>query len=308
LDVAEPPRIVFESTATCADSRHAEAELNEALSRARAPAPAWRVTMRIRKTASNALQADGDIIDDGGAAVGHREFTGKPKDCEGLARAVGVWASLVLDAEIRRPRPATTQADKDRDAKADSGDAIKSPAEPKNNGPLPNPFPQPDEEPSRRDEPATKELGIGGFVMSGVGGGSALLGASPFFDMAVGRVVLLRPSVAVGESLPGAGPQTFWAALRLDGCFRVVGQYTSRRGLQMDMCGGIDVGFLEEQSGAGQSAPYVAPGPSVDLRGELGGDLAVILRGVAGVNVVHILADTPIFSGRGEIALAWSLP
>jgi hypothetical protein len=309
LDFAEQPRILFESTATCADSRHAEAELNEALSRARAPAPEWRVTMRIRKTASNALQADGDIIDDGGAAVGHREFTGKLKDCEGLARAVGVWASLVLDAEIRRPRPTTTsQASNDPDATVDSVNAAQSQSEQKKPAPLPDPFPQPDQEPSRRDEPATKELGIGGFVMSGIGGGSALVGASTFFDFAAGRVMLLRPSIAVGESLPGAGPQTLWAALRLDGCFRMVGQYTSRRGLQMDMCGGVDVGFLQEQSAAGQSAPYVAPGPSIDLLGELGGDLAVILRGVAGVNVVDKLADTPIFSGRGEIALAWSLP
>jgi hypothetical protein len=268
------------------------------------------VSVRIRKTAANALQADGDIVDERSAAIGHREFTGKPSDCEGLARAVGVWASLVLDAEIRRPHPAATTDDQSdegaaRGAKGESG-AAQQPPVPKQSEPPPTaPWPPPDETPSRRDEPASLELGLGTFVMSGIGGGSALVGATPFLLIAVGKGFFIRPAVAAGESLPAAGPSSTWAAGRLDGCFRVVGQYASRRGLQLDMCGGVDVGVLEV---SGSQVAYVAPGPSLDLGGELGGDLSVILRGLAGINGVHdSRIDTPIFSGRGELALSWRL-
>jgi hypothetical protein len=78
----------------------------------------------------------------------------------------------------------------------------------------------------------------------------------------------------------------------------------------MDLCGGLDVGVLDVQispASSEKTVPYVAPGPSLDMRGELGGDIAVILRGVAGVNVVHQLDNTPILSGRGELAFSWSI-
>jgi hypothetical protein len=311
LDVAEPPGIVFESEATCGDGRHAEAQVREALARARAPAPAWLVTVRIHKTAPNALQASGDITDERAAAVGHREFTGKASDCDAMARAVGVWASLVLDAEIRRPRTAgATSEDAERSAKSDAGVAQDSKPVPKASDPQPDPMWQPpDEAPSRRDETAALELGIGGFMMTGIGGGSALLGATPFLLIPTGNGFYLRPSVAVGESLAVWGPPTWWAAVRLDGCYRVVGQYASRRGLHMDMCGGADVGALDVKWQLPQpetTVPYVAPGPSLDIGGELG-DLAVILRAVAGVNVVHQIPDTPVFSGRGELDFSWAL-
>jgi hypothetical protein len=304
LDAAEPPRIVFESTAKCADGQHAEAALKEALSRARAPGTEWLVTVHIHKTAARALQADGEITDEAGAAVGHREFTGKATDCEGLAHAVGIWASLVLDAEIRRPRTATAASEQEHDAKSDA-DSAEQPPGPKARETLPDPALPPDDAPSKRDDPATLELGVGGFIMSGIGGGSALMGATPFLVIAVAKGFFLRPAVAVGESLPAAGPSSTWAAARLDGCFRVTGRYETRRGLQLDMCGGVDAGALEVSS---LLLAYVAPGPSIDLSGELGNDFSLVLRGLAGVNVIHdSRLDTPIFSGRGEFGLAWRL-
>jgi len=309
LDASEPPRIVFESTAKCADGQHAEAALKEALSRARAPGTAWLVTVHIRKTATRALQADGDITGDAGAAIGHREFTGKPTDCEGLARAVGIWASLVLDAEIRRPRTMAAASEQSaegtqQDAKSDAGSA-EQPPRPKTRDALPDPALPPDDAPSKRDDPATLELGVGGFIMSGIGGGSALVGATPFLVVALDKGFFLRPAVAAGESLPAAGPSSSWAAARLDGCFRVAGRYETRRGLQLDMCGGIDAGVLEVSS---FELAYVAPGPSLDLSGGLGNDFSLVLRGLAGVNAIHdSRLATPIFSGRGELGLAWRL-
>src|SRR5579864_3027934 len=102
VDVSEPPRIVFESSARCPDGRRAEAMLNQVLGKARAPGHAWVVTMRFDAPSPGVFHADGDIKDDGGTVVGHRSFVGKPGgDCEGLASAIGVWASLVLDAEMK---------------------------------------------------------------------------------------------------------------------------------------------------------------------------------------------------------------
>jgi hypothetical protein len=83
--------------------------------------------------------------------------------------------------------------------------------------------------------------------------------------------------------------------------------------VQLDMCGGADIGltFLD----AGQDLTLVAPGPSMDLRGELGGSLAVALRLVGGVNLIRqqftessgLRDQVPLWSGRIELAFSWDL-
>jgi hypothetical protein len=66
----------------------------------------------------------------------------------------------------------------------------------------------------------------------------------------------------------------------------------------------------------GQQLPFLAVGPSADLRGELGGSFAVALRGVFGINLMRptfVVYDpqapeqVPVWSGRVELALSWSL-
>ncbi len=326
MDAAEQPRIVFESHSRCADARGAEELLRQVLARSQAPGHAWVVAMRIDTTTPGFLHGEGEITNDQGASVGKRVFTGKAGDCRGLASAVGIWASLVLDAEVKRApivattaaaeeqsgtesaTPSTTSAGDDTllgDARAPrpplgAGATDGSPGSSSSEWP---PAALPAEKASRREDGHTLEVGAGGFLMTGSGGG-LLFGASPFVFIEVARGIFLRPAIALGETLPSQEPVVTWAATRLDGCLRITGMYTNLHGMQLDICGGTDVGVIV----ASRAIPYVAIGPSIDLRGELGGDLAVILRGLFGVNAIHDDGlDTPLWAGRGELALSWRL-
>src|SRR5277367_279048 len=75
---------------------------HQGLSRARAPGPGWVVTMRVESKAGHVLHADGIITDDAAHAIAQRELTGSTGNCQTLAEALGVWAALVLDAEVAR--------------------------------------------------------------------------------------------------------------------------------------------------------------------------------------------------------------
>ena len=105
MDVAEPPRIVVESHASCANAERAEELLHDALGAARAPGHAWTVTMRVQPAADHALRAAGrNHGRSSGLLVADRVLSVPAGDCQGLARAVGVWASLVLEQELARRR------------------------------------------------------------------------------------------------------------------------------------------------------------------------------------------------------------
>ena len=71
---------------------------------------------------------------------------------------------------------------------------------------------------------------------------------------------------------------------RFDACLRFPGLYTQNRGIQLDLCGGADFGFLSDSTDD-VTLPFVSVGPSLDLRGELGSSLSASIRAVAGVNV-----------------------
>lgn len=325
MDVAEQPRIVFESHSRCNDGHAAEELLREVLSRSRAPGHAWVVAMRIDGTTPGVLHGEGEITNDAGAEVGHRVFTGKPGDCRGLASAVGIWASLALDAEMKRPRPvATSDGEDDAAAAAPGATAAMSadaplgdttaeptpagspgpPATARVGAPTPPDWPgatAPVEKTNHREDDHVVELGAAGFLMTGSGGG-LVVGASPFVLVEVARGIFLRPAIAVGGTLPGQEPAVTWASTRFDGCLRVAGMYTNLHGMQLDFCGGADLGVTIGD----RVFPYMSIGPSVDLRGELGGDLAVILRGLFGFNLFHEdELDTPLLAGRGELAFSW---
>ncbi|MBV9946284.1 MAG: hypothetical protein JOZ69_05515, partial [Myxococcales bacterium] len=259
--------------------------------------------------------------------VGRRALQRKATDWSGLARAIGLWASLVLDEEGRRPKgiarakgdPAPIPEDAARrmvPAATDGGaqlGAVPAEADARDLDPLPTSSEDrlvadhdPDREfPSRRDEGETLELGAGTFLMTGTGGGLAA-GLTPFMLVEAGKGFFIRPALLFGESLPSSGPDVTLAETRGDACLRVTGLYTSRNGMQLDLCAGADLGVLRTS----RTVPYVAFGPSLDLRGELGGDLAVLLRGLFDVNAVQIHADsldTPLWAGRVELALSWRL-
>jgi hypothetical protein len=319
VDATEPPRIVFENSAQCADGSRAGELLKQMLAPARTPGHAWVVRMRIETAAAGDLRAEGEITNEERTAVGHRTFTGKASDCRGLARAIGVWASLVLDGEAKRPQSTASTSDQSVKPAAGSGPSgtsgaaldaqrgakAQTAASAPEATPTPvdtwPPNPEPAEKPWRRDDARGLELGVGGFLMTGTGG--LLVGATPFLFVEVAKGFFLRPAIAIGGSPVAAQPAMTLVGGRLDGCLRVVGLYSNLQGLQFDLCGGVDAGVVDVSS---QMLSYVALGPSIDLRGELGGGLAITLRGVIGAHVVRDVS-MDLFAGRGELAMSWSL-
>ncbi len=329
MDSTEPPRIVVEASASCADSARVEELLRRELAPARTPGPAWIVTMRVDRpspaTRSSAVRAEGEIVDGDGVRIARRVVSGERNragDCEGLARAVGVWASLVLDAERSR-------------ADASSQAKMAPPIVASTDGPENTPWPAPMAIEPRlpehdwylhHDDHRTLEFGVGAFLMTGAAGGP-MAGATPYFLIEAGRGVFLRPSLLFGATLTSFGssdnaspPSADLAAARFDACARLPGLYMQDHGIQLDMCAGGDVGITllsapfsapsMPVSNAQVLIPFVSLGPSVDLRGELGSALAISIRGIAGINATAGTWDgftQPSWSGRIEVALSWRL-
>jgi hypothetical protein len=329
--------------------------------------------MRIAPTGTRALRADGDIVDGDGVGVAHRTIVGTPADCGGMARAMGVWASLVLDDERRRAEAASARAsgspesDGEREGRAGGaaghGASSGGPAEgapPGGAGSSPSggtggvsaaggggnvlgavtgvdarsgeptsawPPPAVAEKPSpehdwylHHDQDRTLEAGAGVFLMTGTGGG-ALAGPSAFVVVEAGHGLFLRPSIAFGQSLTSLPPSdvtsSTWTAGRFDTCLRLPGLYTRHHGMQLDLCGGGDVGMTRVTAVgvATSTLPYFDLGPSLDLRGELGGRLSAVLRVVAGVNLLRdsfqdlsgATERPPLADGRLELAFSWDI-
>ena len=169
-----------------------------------------------------------------------------------------------------------------------------------------------------REVPAL-ELGLGAFFMAGGGVGS-YAGVTPFLVDEVAEGIFLRPSAAVGASLATEVSSTFVAG-RIDTCARLPGRNASRDALQVDLCAGPDVGVSFVSGGvlpgtppSSKTIPYVNIGPSLDFHGEVG-SLALLLRGVAGINVARqsfvdatgMTVDQPILAWRLELAFSWGL-
>ena len=305
MDAAEPPRIVFESPAACRESDHAESLLRRTLAPARAPGHGWVVTLRVERSTGKSLRAEGEISDGSGAPVAHRTLGAATGDCGGLARAVGVWASLVLDEEVRRTAIVATSAQPDsRAVDGASGGASAAPAsgvgsatsredgpgegaspggdgtavdaasgEPKSLWPSPAPPDKPSPEHDwylHHDTDRTLEAGAGVFLMTGTGGG-ALAGPNVFLVVEAGHGLFLRPSLALGQSLTSLPPSdvssSMWSAARFDTCLRLPGLYTKQHGMQLDLCGGGDIGFtrvtraLQDQGTSTTTLPYARHRP-----------------------------------------------
>jgi hypothetical protein len=178
---------------------------------------------------------------------------------------------------------------------------------------------QPWESNEPRRDPRALELGAAGFLLSGGGAGS-YAGISPFVVAEMGQSILLRPSVAFGQSLV-PDLRSSWVAARFDTCVRIAGLYTTGSGIQLDLCAGLGAGVSYVGSGtqagapaAGQTLPYVELGPSIDLRAEVG-SAAVTLRAAAGADVARegftdvtgTRVDAPGWPVRLEIGFSWDL-
>jgi hypothetical protein len=354
MDIAEPPRVVFECAAECVDRDRAGELFRQAITPARARG--WAVTIRIQPATLPAVTAEGEITDETGAVRAHQVTSGTVSDCAGLANAMGAWASAALTSEAQRAQPAEPLGSQPAGGRnqtlqtlpappPDGPNQAVAPAPPSPAaGPVVASAPRPatssraagpavpfvsrpgqPEAPSwaspsqNNDERAPLEFGVGTFMMSG-GGAGGYIGITPFLMADVGQGVFLRPSVALGGSMATNVPST-WAAARLDTCMRLPGRYAVRGGLQLDLCGGADVGFSYVASGTqagtpatGQTFPYVDVGPSVDLRAEVG-KLAVTLRAIGGIDVARsgfvdvtgTRQDASAVCWRLEVDLSWVL-
>jgi len=315
LDAPEPPRIVLERPAPCRDRADAEEALRNALSASTAPGPAWTVKMRVERGERGGLRALGEITDPSGAAIAQRTLARGGDECTPLARGVGVWAALVLDAEVERARSAPASP-------APSPPATPAPASPT---PIESTWSEPPEKPSPEAQlflshPAAErdvELGAASYIMTGGGGAGGLVAGGSIFNVwEAGEAWFLRPSIGFGRSVNevnrGSGVFAVTGALRFDACKRIPGNYLDRRGLQVDLCAGPAVGFQHENAQGGVSdttVPFVSIGPSMDFRGELASALAVLIRGVVEVNVLHGIAGPDQSPGyleaRVEVGLSW---
>ena len=295
MDASEPPHIVIENPERCADAAIAEDVLRHGLAQARAPRRGWHVTMHVEpgQNRSRALSAEGDITDSEGVNVAHRFLAGSSTNCAALARALGVWGSLVLDAELVR-------------ASAPPSEPQPSPAPPPN--PLPAATLVDPSTPERdsalaHDDTRRVEIGLGGFVMAQTAG-KPFAGITPSVVVDTGHGLFLRPAVAFGESLPQDGPYAQWFAGRMDACTRWQGLYSNGHGLAITVCGGAEGGLTHDTGAAGApNKGYLAFGPGIDLRGEIAENMSAELRGVGGLDV---FPDG--WSGRFELALSWRMP
>jgi hypothetical protein len=259
------------------------------------------------------LRAEGEITDEHEAPVSHRviEHPGKTdgKDCIALAKAAGVWASLVLDEEVERAK------------------AVPKPAPPIESPMTMWPAPSPPEKPSPEahlflhhgDDERSFEVGVGSFLMAGTGAG-VIAGLSLFSIAETGNGWFLQPGVSIGRTVQElqqtSDVYATWGAGRFDACKRLPGNYLERRGIQLHFDAPSDTPIAQGyKQSTGRTIPVFDVGPSFALRGELGGDLSVIVRGMLGLNVVResfidqtgTNAQPGWLVGRGEIALTWRL-
>lgn len=318
MDSTEPPRIVFQVPAECRDGDGADAALRAGLANARAPSSGWTLTLHVERAGRSEghaaqLRVTGDLNDASGAQVAHRQLTEATSECSGLTRAIGVWAGLVLESEVQKAAALTSGPVPSIAAEAAAPATTGWPAPA-----TPDP-PSPEHDwYLHHDEDRSLEIGAGVFLMSGSGGG-ALTGPVAFMMIESGHGIFLRPSIAVGQTVTAFPPTdvhsaTFGAA-RFDACLRLPGLYSKHHGMQLDLCGGSDVGITHIDSLAATNIPYVGIGPSLDLRGELGGRLSAVLRAVVAVDVwggsyVDLSGDTeqaPLATARLELAFSWDV-
>jgi hypothetical protein len=308
--------VVIETTSVCPDRARAQAALADALAGARAPrrAPAasdasWTVRIDVEEKAKTRT-ASARIVDDAGTVIAERTVSDDRTACTPLARALGAWASLVLDDELARAR-----------------DAADAPPVPPNEAKTPptvnldrkdwRTTQDPDFAPTPTAKPWTLELGLMGYVRDGLAGSSGFAGGSVFAAIEVSPGWFVRPEFSYGASTVQVALQDAHRAslvhtgLHPDFCRRIPGNYIERRGLELDVCVGGDVSAIggTGPDGASLQTLRFAVGPSATFRGEIGDNANLELRLAGGYNILRksLLdeGELPMVYAQAAVGVSW---
>ncbi|MEO6420913.1 MAG: hypothetical protein ABIP39_15985 [Polyangiaceae bacterium] len=289
---------MLEQPAACAEGDGAKGLFSRALATSPAPEAGWSVHVRIEKTPGG-LTATGEMFDARSLPVANRIFKSEGTTCAPLAKAIGVWSSLVLDNQ-----PAVTPEAPKTAAPVVASEVPWLPMAPPPEKASPEQYLF-----LRHPEASARSLEIGAatFIMDGLGTGG-LFGGAIFGVAELGGGFFLRPALAIGQSIGDNVHDAGIAFTRIDGCGRIPGFYRERRGMQLDLCGGADVGVIRTN---GRTLGFFAPGPAIALRGELASELSAELRGAALINLTRVseldAQGASLFAGRAEFALTWRL-
>ena len=333
---------VLEARAECSDADRARAALNEALLAARAPAHGgsrphgarptraapdgahWTVTMTVARSEGTRApkSVEAVILDDAGVVVAQRTLTDRSaRACLPLARAVGAWASLVLDAEMNRAKDDDGQ---DVAPKTASFSASLPAQDPTGGVGREGTIRDVAAEPVAKDPPRTIELGTMVYLRNGMTSAGGIAGLAPFITVEVSPGWMLRPGLYFGRSTTRVavstetlGQETQSAMVshlgaRADLCRRIPGNYVERRGIELDLCGGVEGGAVRSDAAGLGTAGRFGIGPSANLRGELGAGLALEVRGLLGANLVNAPMggepNAPLVFAAGELGVSMRLP
>jgi hypothetical protein len=306
---------VMEARSECSDRERAEAALIASVSSARAPRrlkdgpdleksgeaaaagrlgrqpqnsqspKRWRLEMRVGAAAPGIKSADARIEDDAGHVIAERSVSDKTVSCMALARAVGAWAQIVLDDELLRAHEA---AERHVDLPLPETQPIvvttsaSTPAEAIDALPT-------SEGPAKEEKPPL-EVGTTMFLRNGVAESGGIFGASPFVTFGLSKTLVLRPSFIIGTSTSRVPPDASQSANltmiggRIDFCRRFPGNYLDHRGIEFDGCAGSDFAYVTSDL---DRAFRASVGPSAILRGELGSNFGLELRGMVGANLAR---------------------
>ncbi len=287
----------------CANLDQAQTALHDALGGSVAPEKGWRLRVFDERRGSHII-VTANLDDAQGNAVAHRVIDATASDrCDGVISALGIWAALVLDAEVSKakahPKPVKPETQTPTTATGD------------NAGNTPNVMvstgvanadagvPQPHQR--------TIEIGASATLMNSplTSTDAALVGGDVFTLVEIMRSFFLRPAIAGASSL---GAAAVYVAPRMDACLRVPGNYVEHRGLLLETCAGTEFGVFDHGTGATHSTDVLfAIGPTIGLRGDLASDLSVEVRGLANFNVVHTGGEIALLSLRAELGLTWRL-
>ncbi len=310
-----PPAVVVDAHDVCSNLEQAQDSLRAALGASVAPESGWRLRVFDERQGTHVV-VTANLDDAQGNAIAHRVIDATASDrCDGVISALGVWAGLVLDAEVAKAKthPKVLVASNARTTAAANASTTAGVRVPETTSDAATPLPElsPDATLLQQHK-RTIEIGASATLSNSPLNlyDAALVGGDVFTLVEVVRSFFLRPSLGGAASI-GGGTAGYFDA-RMDACLRVPGNYVEHRGLLLDMCAGTELAGLYHQSASVGGTPgptttdaIFAISPTIGLRGDLASDLAIEVRGLANFNVAHTGDTTALLSVRAEVGLTW---